>query len=937
MKRFILTFSPLSLWISAAIIAVLPCLLALEYGGVLPWAHWAGAVMVFIAAIFALPSVFDDEVRSGMRFHWLTLLLLGWAFFSWFQTIPLPASLVSLLSPGSADAYRNWGGPVLPPSEAARSFFPVSIDPWTSRHSVAVLMVVATLAWVSATVFQDRRRLAMILIGIAIGSALNAFLGIFHLVAPQISLPEMDEIRRGSHFAAFVNRNNAALFMNLGMGASLGLLAWRLSALIGTEVDDESFELNDLVSLVSDRDSFFGLISLAICAAALLVCGSRGGIVGALVGLTLGFGWIRARRSTFSIPVVLTVIAISVALLLVPLDLDLKSIDRFQFFSTNDQTSLLNDGRVPLWHDSLSAAKSHLPMGSGLGSYAYAHLPFIDRSGGSWAHHADNLWMDLLVEQGLAGLVLALLLVIGLIHSLLKLNDSPDAVDHGLRVAGWYVLGSLIVSQFFDMGLIATSNLFASTTILAVAASRGFLVAPRVEHGLQRHQRNTMATASRLIEEYEEEDSDSQIVELESEVQTPFRLGSKLDLSVKRVLTFWRRIKFPAFLHMTEERPSSLENPATLKPESRIRFRNDSIRTPALILAAVAILPLLWALSVLTQDAHIDAARRFLSEATRDPRFNPSEIEKATVRLIELAERSGSPDAHQVLGELFVQFARYDEVVKSNPKSANELKEIYFRTDPELRRRRKPEENSSSDKQTSEHYSTALTHIESVLRSCPLSREARVYSLYLDAVNADRTRTREILKQLKTLYGNTPGNLDRFAALCLANQEHGLAKDCLRQALTRNPNYTAQALKLIASHPEISAGEIIPETTENYRVAARLLIAQPTWDRDLVSKLYEGLRCGESKTLAEKASCLELFGDTAYALEEYEESFQSYEESLRLVSSNAHLRIKYINRLREQSKLKEALAEARKGRLISPEDKRFDSIIEQMASEQLQQ
>ncbi len=127
-----------------------------------------------------------------------------------------------------------------------------------------------------------------------------------------------------SSFGCFVNRNNAALMMNLGLSASLGLLAWRLAALTGLEVDDDNFEFNDILSLTNDRDSLIGLFSATLCLCGLLTCGSRGGLVALVVGGLLAFGWVRQKRGSTTVPVVAAAVIACVALLVVPLNLDLK-------------------------------------------------------------------------------------------------------------------------------------------------------------------------------------------------------------------------------------------------------------------------------------------------------------------------------------------------------------------------------------------------------------------------------------------------------------------------------------------------------------------------------------------------------------------------------------------------------------------------------------
>ncbi len=914
----------ISLWASACILTVLPCAIAFDYGGILPWAQWASSVAVIAAGVLALPSIIDRETQGGPRFHWLAILLLGWAAFAWFQTLPLPGFLTGLLNPGSAAAYTSWLNPILG-STPQSSWHPISIDVAASRHAVAMLLVVATLAWTSASVFQNRRRLVLLMAGLAAGAAVHAALGIFQLVSPETDLLGMNAINRGAHFATFINRNNAALLMNIGVGASMGVLAWRLSALIGAEVDDENFEVNDLISLASDRDSSIAVISLVLCTAALLVCGSRGGLVSAMIGFTLALGWIRARRGTASIPVIIAVLAIAVALLIVPFNLDLTSLDRMELLSDQDESTLLNDGRLPLWSDVMAAAATYLPTGSGLGTFADAHLTKLNKTSDGWAHHADNLWLEMFTEQGIPGLLFIGVLIVGVIRSLNKLNASPDPVDHGLRVAGWYILGSLAVSQIFDMGLIIPANLIACAIFLPVAATRGYLVAPRVrDTGFQR-------------------DAPGDYIDADEGYGSAEVLTDELDSSEE----------------LSESADDALQiQPATTKRKPRIRFQTKKSLTPSIAVAALAILPTAWAYSVLQTDADVDAIVRHSQTLLGRRGVEPAELEKLIAPLQQLAQQTASPAAYHTLSDLYFRLARYDEVVQANPKSTEQIRTLYLQTAPAVRRLKwhsqhaavsaTPVNHKSGDHKSdqdsgdiaenqplSKHYITALENAEAELRVRPLSREARTASLYLDFVYTDRARTRAILDQLSTLYGTYSTGLLQLARLSFDSNEPELGATYLRKLLERQPSQTAVALKILESYPEISLDSIVPATTQNYRAAAAYLITRPSPDFDFLAKSLAGLDCEQSETMAERARCEELYADTAYVLERYKESFAAMDNAIRLDSSNGNLRLKQINRLREQGKQDEALAEARKARLVLHEDKRFDAAIKQIAESQL--
>ena len=860
MKSIVPKLHSISLWISAVILAVLPFVVAIEYAGVLPWTQWAASLLILTAVVFAIPGLFDHEVQHGLSFYFLLPILILWAAFAYLQTVPLPSSIVGLLSPASAESYTKWTEPILGSSPA---WFPISIDPFHSKIAVANLFMLIPLVWTSIIVFQARARVAMLMCVVAIGCAVIAGLGIFHIVSPSLDVFEMNPVRVEGSFAGFVNRNSAALMMNFGIGASLGLLSWRLSALIGQEIDDENFEFNDLLSLMSDRDSSFGVISLVFCASAILVGGSRGGVVAAIIGGTLAFGWIRSRRGFVSIPVVIAVVAICIAILLVPLQIDLKSLDRLELLAEQDKTTLLNDGRILHWKDAIDVIAAYFPAGSGLATYQHAHLPYLDSTTmGGLCAHAENVWLEFFSEQGIVGMIVAFVLLTAVGYGLVKLDESPDPVDHGLRVAGWYFLGAIVASQMFDFGMIVPANFLLCAVVLCVVATRRYLVAP----------------------------------------------------------------------------------PETDENKGKIKFRVEQPHTIPIVIAVVSILPIFWSIATLKEAASVDAAVREARFLTRTDTPDPMLLQRAADTLRPLASESQSPEALAMLCKLNHQLGRYAEVAAAQPRSAKQIAKLYEETEPDVRRLTWNKENGrkisdisirGDDPLANQLYQEAYECAQSQILARPLSREGRSALIYLDFVHKNSRTTKNALEQLISLYSYQRSRLQVIAKLAIDSGEYQVASDCMRKWLEEVPRDTHRALELAAESDQLDPNDFLPTTHEASRVACRYLIDQKPIDTDLLSKLIANVSCDQCETLAKRSECESLRGEAFFLLDRLAESNQAYEEAIRYDSGNATLRVRYINLLIKQGDQKEALAEARKGRVVSPEDQRFSNIIERIAADQL--
>ena len=445
-------------WAACILLSLLPFAVATDFGGVLRWTQYVASLAVVGAGLLASSALISDSGTRTLRRHSLLLPVLVWLAYSFFQTIPLPSSLVGMFSAGSVEAYTTWIEPFLGADQTPSSF-PISVDAYASRHATAFLAMITLLVWTSAMVFTTRARLVFLLSATSVGAAVIALLGIWRLIDPTLSLWSMSPDSVGSPFSTFVNRNNAALMLNLGFASALGLICWRLSALTGSEIDDALFEFSDMVSLLGDRYALVGVFGLVLNGTGLLVCGSRGGLVAAIIGVMLALGWVRQRRGVVSLPVVGTLLLICVAILVVPTNLSLKSIERMDVFTEDANDGIWNDGRLKHFPDGFRAARAHLPAGAGLATYAYAHLPYQKIGSEGWHTHADNLWLELLTEQGIPGMLLALIVLTIIVRSLYFLARSPDPMDQGLRITGWYAVGAIIASQGFDFGLILPANL----------------------------------------------------------------------------------------------------------------------------------------------------------------------------------------------------------------------------------------------------------------------------------------------------------------------------------------------------------------------------------------------------------------------------------------------------------------------------------------------
>ncbi len=455
-------------WIAAVALLLLPAVVAIDRGGVLHWTQYAICWAVLPIAGLSLLAFVNAHDRVPPGALAIVAPLGSIAAWAWFQTVGLPPGIDAILAGGTLTVIDDWLIPIVGVEAATAARRSISISPVDTGHAAAMLTLLVPVGLAASLAMRTRARLTMLLMGLALFGASVAVLGIYRQSSPDGWQYLMDT---PYPFGGFVNRNNAGLALNIGLAASLGILAWRMVAIHEVELDDPQNDWGDLLGLIHDQTSMLAAICGSACIAGLLISGSRGGLVGALAGVLIAAGYIRTRRGLMIAPVLFLFFAAAAALLFAPIELPWLSVERLGD-SDPGLATLINDGRWSHWHDGWAAGLAHLPAGSGISTYSYAYLPHQDHSMTGWFQHADNLWLEIFVETGLVGILLTVATMGLWAWSLHRLVDSPDPIDQGIRVAGWFSLASLGVTQAFDFGLILPANAVAVVVLASAAISR---------------------------------------------------------------------------------------------------------------------------------------------------------------------------------------------------------------------------------------------------------------------------------------------------------------------------------------------------------------------------------------------------------------------------------------------------------------------------------
>lgn len=482
----------LGLSIVTLTIAAIPWFL----GGAIPQAD----LLLQAGAVAAAGCVLTGMLLCGgaVRQVPLTCLpLLGISFIGLIQLLPIYSQPVLQMEHAVqaelVDELPATMRAVVPLRTSARSVMSAETRRWVSR--VVSLVLVVLVVFQAA---RNRNHLLAVTAGITLSGCAMSMMAIpQHLSGAPIVVGNDWKISETTPFGCFVNPNNAAGWLIACLSAALfltGALFQRshqpekqISGLRASRSDRFRRSWITFVNRVADVTplQILALSAVILLIAAIAATLSRAGIIAAALGL-IAFLISRSFSGRFLAAAcsLLGLVLVSCSLLVL---MDLDTIVLSELRTLKDPVSDTT-GRLLHWSDSLKSGLDFPLLGSGLGAYRFATLPYQQRYTGKWFQRADNQYVELFVESGAAGVLCLvgfafLTLVFVRRASALKTLRAPRQA----RVADW--LGSAVVflgaalagAAFFDYGISLPS--VAGVGVVLVALLERYSLHPEDPRG----------------------------------------------------------------------------------------------------------------------------------------------------------------------------------------------------------------------------------------------------------------------------------------------------------------------------------------------------------------------------------------------------------------------------------------------------------------------
>jgi len=162
------------------------------------------------------------------------------------------------------------------------------------------------------------------------------------------------------------------------------------------------------------------------------------------------------------------------------------------------EETLLGEIRFPLWKNALALVKEFPVLGSGLGTFNDVFLRYrpTEMPQDRQAVHAHNDYLELLIEMGIPGLLIALWAIFRFFRYVLRgYFEHGDPVLVSLTLGGLTSCAAILIHSFFDFNLHIPANALLFFIVLAMTIVTVQLMARG--HGKEREARAENQSAKR--------------------------------------------------------------------------------------------------------------------------------------------------------------------------------------------------------------------------------------------------------------------------------------------------------------------------------------------------------------------------------------------------------------------------------------------------------
>lgn len=442
---------------------------ALAFGGVQPIAYTLAEVGVFLL----LGLLLVKQSRRGKILLPLPVWPLLFVLVVVMQLVPLPASLVEVLSPARG---LLAGGTVVGLNDSKW----MTLASNSHGTTLALLKFVAYLGafTLAAYLFDSARRKSLLIAALVFLGCFEAVYGIVQYLTGWQKIFTFEKISNlDEATGTYINRNHFAglLELTLPFAAALAFYAYQIWA---EERGRRSGRTAQRGPTALGFRALFYLFLAVVMAVALIFSRSRMGILAMLFGLIfIGLlAQVRLRQTFWMVAVASFLIVVGTYGLWIGLDPVLARFERM-----GDPAYLEMEGRLSIWRGTVELIRDYPIAGTGLGTFGLAFRRYQTVALDKYVDHAHNDYLQFAAETGLLGCVLLFVPILYLLGRMVAsfLTDTRRY----RRAVTLGCIGStlaLLAHSFADFNLQIPANALIFAIVLGIGYKTS-CIEPRAE------------------------------------------------------------------------------------------------------------------------------------------------------------------------------------------------------------------------------------------------------------------------------------------------------------------------------------------------------------------------------------------------------------------------------------------------------------------------
>ena len=375
------------------------------------------------------------------------------------QLLPLPDSILGLVSPAALQLYNKFGG-------TAHALHTISTNRYATRQELLLLLAYISVFVVIIGHYRTKDQLRSLVMALFYT---GFFLVVFALLQKATwngriywFYPIDDYLLKSKLtyiWGPYINRNHFAGYLEMIIPLGLGLLIY-----VSPSRKSSAFmHTNRFARLLANPNfatftSYF--IAVLIMTAALFATLSRGGIAACVISFIF-FVWITRKRNALrngSLLILLLALVISAVVVFAAWD---RIENRFEGGGYVD--------RVTIWKDSRGIVRDYPLFGSGLGAFESTFLRYQSRYNKALFDHAHNDYIEVVSDTGVIGAALVggvIILLFSALYRQWRVKRSTYAQCIG--AGGLSASVALAVHSLTDFNLHIPANALLFTVIVAI-------------------------------------------------------------------------------------------------------------------------------------------------------------------------------------------------------------------------------------------------------------------------------------------------------------------------------------------------------------------------------------------------------------------------------------------------------------------------------------